>query len=475
MEKTGLISNGEIRIEPVSFIEINQLKIQRNINEHVFIEAVGRISEEEKEQYDHGLEFGTELIVKHEKGQVLFRGLLTLAEINHQGECYTLRVQAYSHTILLDMASKTRPFHEVEASYEDIIRAVTSEYKDADTIIRKEYQAKTGQFFMQYRETDWEFLKRLASYQNQGILADSISGHPAYYIGIPEQYGAAEKNLGEYQVTKDLKAYKKALEVSTPSVSDTDYITYTIRLDEWVELGEEINCQGQRLYVKSVHTSLEQAVLVHDCELCVKEGLAQEKKYHEKLAGKSVKGTVEEVKRDLVKINVQGEAGGENAQGSCWFPYSTVYASKDGSGWYCMPEKGDKVRIIFPDSDEKNVYASSSVSEYQPQPGETDRMADYQKRYIRNPQGMELSWTPEQVSISANGASIATLDRNGTLTLSASSKIILRSEGDIVMEAGNQVKVNASDSIHMICGGKGEINISKQGVIELKGNKVYTN
>ena len=269
MEKIGLISNGEIRIEPVHFIEINELQIHRNINEHIFFEAVGRISEEEKKQYDHGLEFGTELIVKHEKGQVLFRGLLTLAEINHQGECYNLRVQAYSHTILLDMAPKTRPFHNVEASYEGIFRTITSEYKNADTIIRKEYQAKTGQFFMQYQETDWEFLKRLASRQNQGILADCISGHPAYYIGIPEQYVAVEKYLGEYQITKDLKAYKKALEVLTPAVSDTSYITYAIRMDEWVELGEEINCQGQSLYVKSVHTVLEQAVLVHDCELCV--------------------------------------------------------------------------------------------------------------------------------------------------------------------------------------------------------------
>lgn len=140
-----------------------------------------------------------------------------------------------------------------------------------------------------------------------------------------------------------------------------------------------------------------------------------------------------------------------------------------------MPEIGDKVRLIFPDSDEKNAYSTGSISEYQPKSSEKDRMADYKNRYIRNPQGMEVDWSPEQINISSNGACVATLDQNGVLTLSAKSKIILQSEGNIVIESGDQIKVNAAHSIQMICGGKGEINISKEGIIELKGNEVYTN
>ncbi len=481
MENEEIISCGEIIIEPIGFIEIDEIEINRKINEHVFFEATGRIREEEKDHYTRELSFGTEIAVKVKSGKILFKGLITETELRHQGDYYILRVQGCSHTVLLDMTKKTRGFHNTNGTFMEIFQFISSEYAGADAIINDEYLTKTGQFLMQYRETDWEFMKRLASHKAQGIFADSTSGHPAYYVGTPILYTNVKNSDGGYQIKKDLKSYKKALEVPEATVVDEEYITYSVRMDEWLHLGEEITFNGLKLCVKSVHSVLEHAVLVHYYELCVKNGLKQRKIYNEILSGKAVFGEVESMNRDSVKVRVQEEQNGQRSVlnavdgDSCWFPYSTVYATKDGSGWYCMPEVGDKVRIVFQDSDEKNAYASSSVNEYQPGPQENDKMADYRRRYIRNPQGMEVAWTPEQINISANGASVATFDQNGVLTLSADSKIILHSAGDIVIEAGNQFKVNASDSIDMICGGKGEINISQDGVIELKGNEIYTN
>ncbi|WP_077611747.1 contractile injection system protein, VgrG/Pvc8 family [Clostridium sp. Marseille-P2415] len=481
MECEGIISCGELKTEPVHFIEIDEIEINRNINEHMLFEVAGRINEEEKGHYTRELNFGTEMIVRYKNGKILFRGLITETELKHQGEFYVLRVKGCSHTVLLDMTKRTRPFHNTDGTYTQIFQSIASEYTGANAVISDNYLTKTDQFLMQYRETDWEFMKRLASHKQQGIIADCTVAHPAYYVGTPKLYTDVENSKGGYQIKKDLKAYKKALDVPEYRAVDAEYITYTVCMDEWLNLGEEVIYKGLKLCVKSAHSVLEHAVLVHRYELCVKEGLNQRKTYNEMLAGKSVMGKVEAVNRDIVKVRVQEEQSGQNTDSntgvgeSCRFPYSTVYATRDGSGWYCMPETGDKVRIIFPDSDEKNAYASSSVSEYQPGPQEKDRMADYRRRYIRNPQGMEVAWTPEQINISANGACVATFDQKGVLTLSANSKIILHSAGDIFIEAGNQIKMNASDCINMVCGGKGEINISQDGVIELKGNEVYTN
>lgn len=44
-----------------------------------------------------------------------------------------------------------------------------------------------------------------------------------------------------------------------------------------------------------------------------------------------------------------------------WFPFSTVYSSPDGSGWYCMPEPGDEIRLYFPTEQEKHGYVISAV------------------------------------------------------------------------------------------------------------------
>jgi len=41
-----------------------------------------------------------------------------------------------------------------------------------------------------------------------------------------------------------------------------------------------------------------------------------------------------------------------------------MYASEDGSGWYCMPEMGDDVRIELPNTNEGDAFAVSSVSKY---------------------------------------------------------------------------------------------------------------
>lgn len=471
------ITCGDLIIEPVNFLEINEVKIDRKINEHVYFEASGRINEEDKDYYSHELSFGTELIVKYTGGNILFRGLITQVEVMHQGAFYSARIQGYSNTILMDITEKTRPYHNVSKTYTGLFQCISSEYSGTNAIINDIYQEEAEEFFMQYKETDWAFMKRLASRKFQGIFADSKSDRPTLYIGTPNLYRNMKKSEGEFQIKKDLKLLKKAEASPEYPATDTGYITYTVCMEDWLDLGEEITYRGMKLWVKSAYSLLEHAVLVHYYELCVKEGLKQKQAYNEILSGKSVKGVVRAVNRDCVKIQIQDEEKVDqstNKEASC-FPYSTVYASKDGSGWFCMPEVGDRVRVIFPDFNEKNAYASSSISEYHSQTGNKDRMVDYKNRYIRNPQGMEVEWNPEQINISANGACVATLNQKGVLTLSAKTKIILQSEGDIVIESGDQIKVNASHSIQMLCGGKGEINISKEGVIELKGNEVYTN
>lgn len=140
-----------------------------------------------------------------------------------------------------------------------------------------------------------------------------------------------------------------------------------------------------------------------------------------------------------------------------------------------MPEPEDKVRLRFPGGDEKNAYAVSAVSEYVPENEKSDRMRDYSVRYIRNRQGMEIMWSPNRVSISANGANLIDINQNGTLFLSSNSKITIHAEKDVAVEAGNQIHFNAGGNIRISCGAKAEIHLNESGVIELKGNEVHTN
>lgn len=67
------------------------------------------------------------------------------------------------------------------------------------------------------------------------------------------------------------------------------------------------------------------------------------------------------LKRDSgSKVQVQFSFDSEFS-GNHWFEYSTAYSSSDQSGWYCMPEVGDTVRVFFPSGNEGQAFAASST------------------------------------------------------------------------------------------------------------------
>ena len=66
------------------------------------------------------------------------------------------------------------------------------------------------------------------------------------------------------------------------------------------------------------------------------------------------------VSRDKVKVHIKAD-GSQDVGTAKWFPYSTVYSSPVGTGWYCMPEVNDKVRLYFPNEKEEDAYVISSI------------------------------------------------------------------------------------------------------------------
>lgn len=460
MTQNEWINVGDIIVEPIPYIEIDKMEIRSQYNDHAYFFVEGKIEETAREQLDGLLIFGAEIAAKKTDGSILFHGLLTEIEIEEQGEVYHVKAKGVSHTLLLDRERKTRPFHEVTKSIEDLIRAVTQGYPTAKVAINEICNKPINQFIMQYEETDWEFIKRLASHCNLGLFADRMLNFPGYYVGKP--------NFDINMKTEESILFRINKEENAGMI----FTSYTINAnDVQLKMGECIRYKGMELYVRSSQIKLEQAILNNYYELCFDDRLMISKRFNDNLAGKSVPGIVEKIDRDYVYTGIVAE----NSNGeACWFPYSTVYASSNGSGWYCMPESGDKVRIQFPDKDEKNAYAISSISENQSE-GATSKTRDYSRRYIRNKQGMEVAWTPERITISSNGASLVDINQNGTLFLSATSKIVIHSENDVVIAAGNRININGGDGVHINCGAKAEINMDKDGVIELKGNEVYTN
>jgi hypothetical protein len=217
------------------------------------------------------------------------------------------------------------------------------------------------------------------------------------------------------------------------------------------------------------------------------KGLSQLPMYNKYIAGASFVGHIIETKNDRVKVSLDMDRG-HNPGEPCFFPYSTIYSSQDGSGWYCMPETGDTVRIYCPDSVDDHAYAISSVhEEVDPEMqhkadgadsptagggggGYSGQRDDPSVKSFCNSAGMEIRLTPDGVYIISDGATI-TLTEDG---------IVMMSENDIVFKSQKNIIINAEQEISIV--GTAEVGLSSESTtvllkddMEIVGQEVKAN
>ena len=143
-------------------------------------------------------------------------------------------------------------------------------------------------------------------------------------------------------------------------------------------------------------------------------------------------GKVIKVKDEEVKIQLCCDEKQEGT-GARWFSFSSIYSSGDGSGWYCMPEPGDLVRLYFPTAKEKEAYVISACHE-----GGAALRTKPAHKFWRNKEGKEIRLSPERILITNNdGTSIELSDEEG---------IEIISENSVTIRAGNSLSISSSDS-----------------------------
>lgn len=471
------VTHEHITVIPYQFSQLLNLSIKQGINRHGTLYIKGLVEEEVKDNDIMNTNFGTNIKVlqnKDNEEKVLFNGIVQKLSVHQEGNVYLMEVHAVTHTYKMDIKLKRRSFQNNAMTYSEMSRLISSEYEGGDTIFTLE-DRPLQDFIIQYNETDWQFLMRMASHFNQGLYANSNLDGPKYHFGPPKIHAQHEIESHSYKVRKNVGLFQTSAANSIDNISSLDFIHYEVDSYRQLSLGEPVIFKLIHFYVREMEIRLEKGQLRNIYTLCTAQGMQQPYFENKQLQGVSISGNVLEIKRDKVKVHIAEIDPEQDINAAHWFTYATVYASKDGSGWYCMPEPGDKVHIQFAGTNDAGARAVSSVSRYQPAQGEPDKMADYNVRYIRNPQGMEIALTPDKVIISANNKSLIVLNQKGDIHIHGDAGVSVTSDNDITMTAGNEINMQASDRINMLCGNKAEIDLDKSGITKLKGTTVYTN
>lgn len=486
-----------LKIAPYEIKHLLKAVVIQKMNEHSTLYIKALLPEEKKDSDVQRCTGGSNISFSYIRADgseyVLFQGLVKDIQVQSINGMYYMEVSAVSYSYLLDIEKRIRTFQQKGMSYKTLMGQVSAGYGKAGVADFASQGAAIGQLLVQYQETDWAFLRRLASHFNTGLVNDVHIALPWIYFGIPKRNSRGVAAT-EYQVKMNSSKYLQLSGAGVSGLSDHDFLSYQVECDQEVDIGDVVTFKGRTLYVSEIIGQVEKGVFRQILTLTSIKGMSQPYQGNNQIAGCSLNGEIQEIKNDQVKVSLEVDHAINHSPGTpCFFPYSTIYSSKDGSGWYCMPETGDSVRVYFPDEKEDHAYAISSVhnpvdssvnTSMQTGAGSSGASAggagggysgqrdDPNVKSIRNKDGKEIRLTPEGIYILADGTYITLLD-DGGVSISSDQDITFESKKNILLYAEQNVNIVGDTGVDLSCLETASIKMKDK--VEIVGQEVNSN
>lgn len=439
-----------IIVRPFEELRVEDYEGVKQVNEHGYARLTGLIPYEKREEYlGLGREQTWVLItaMADDIQHILFYGIVESVKIHVAGRTCTMQLTVYSGTLLMDYRERIRSFQNPELTYRNLLDVCSQGYDDVKGRMTVGEWQRTGQLIVQYQETDWEFIRRLASMNRTVIVPSCTERGVKYYFGVPDGVGAPAAEPAEYRTQCDMDEYwrKKGQGMD---VSPQDTVSYIWEDREIYELGGTGTIGGQKMTIWKVETHMRGNELYHTYHMRRRQGTGVPAAYNARLSGASLFGSVTGVDREKVTVRLDADEN-QNGAGTCWFPYATVYSSQDGTGWYCMPEPGDKVRLYFPTDRETEAYAAGAYHE-----GDGGLRTNPACKFWRNREGKEIQLSPGKILLTNNNGTYIELSDTEGIRMASSGPVTIHAGGAMsISSAAAGIEFSAEKKISLIQGG----------------------
>lgn len=387
----------QLKLEGISVKEIMDCHIHQKLGEHGTLTLTAIVEKDEFEEVTNlqPLRF----YARGEQEETLFCGVITEIFQEEYAGLLRLSLVAKSYSYLMDIKKKSRTFQDVSMTYGGLLKKIVNEYGQGDCFIATA-DKPTGTLAVQYQETDWQFLKRMFSTLYTPLVCDCRIPSIRIYAGVP----ALAENHWEFRLQRMLLNFEEGthLRETGYELRESDGLACFIYLEHWCGIYTSFVYKEIPMVATQLHAFLEKGFLIIEVELKKKESVAIVPEFPMSLVGLALEGTVLAVKGESVRLHfmIDDEYASSDV---FWFPYSTPSASPDGSGWYYMPETGDRLRVYFPTKYMKDVLAISAVGCYSGKGGTPDRMANPNTKYLRSASGQEMNMGGDGIRLSSAG------------------------------------------------------------------------
>jgi len=375
----------------------------------------------------------------------LFCGYQEKVEIKEEGRYRIADVQAVSGTILLDQKKCNRVFQKKAQTYMGIANTVTADTEHSACILPGS-DMQTGGTLIQYQETDWNFLKRMASQLGLPLVPDISYYYPRFYLGLPE---GEKKELGEI-LSCDMCFDGRYYAVSGKCLVDReDFICYDVVTRTSLSLGDRVTYEGRELLVSRKKTELAGGEVIFTYRLAGNGYTWVPWEDNPDYTGMSFVGSIVGTQGEQVEVafDIDKTAAGGNRYG---------FAPATGNLMYCMPQKGTKTSLYIGNGDEAQGIATGCIRTN----GSTcEGTGSPEKKSFRSEHGKGMDLYPQRMGldggetgkITFEDETGTTIESNGGLVLMAKEGIRLESMTGIAMQGMSDIMALYAEGASSLC------------------------
>ncbi len=419
-----------------------EFRMDCHANEHAYAYFTGIVSEETN--WDDLLSELQGSVVSAFSGEdvnPVFSGVILDAGITNVNGYYEVAAKLVSGTYLLDIQRKKRSFQDVNMTYGDLVKIVLQDTPTADCILTVGADTPIGMPIIQYMETDWEFIRRLASHFNTSLIPELAEGKPKFWFGMRESATVWKFSETTYSVNISRRYYE--LGGSIAGYSRSDFMYYCVEDREDYPLGDHVLFKEQETIICAKSCRLINSMLVFTYHLGTPKLINQKKAYNQRICGMSILGTVLETAGEKLKIHLDIDESQEKEKA---YPYKWVPTT--GNLLYLMPKVGTRVSLYCSDEDETGAKAINCVRTNGGD--QCPNMGDYNSRYLKSEHGRQLSLLPESMGLQRIAQApplFAVMDDQEGITFQSDKKIQISATEKIAFEAPDVIMKAQSEIV----------------------------
>ena len=348
--------------------------------------------------------------------KIFLNGVIKELQINETTVgALTVEITAISKSILLDRIPRYRSFQDPALTYSAIAEEINGNYgTDNGKIVNVgEDMKQVPRMTIQYNETDWEYLKRIASYTGQPVMAYSDKVFVGFFKNMPvqtpnlkySQFGKRTKEERIYFKITGTEVYPVATPIKlktrnrgTGEEVENDYYVLENKIynegntlkceyilgkqtDYFVDPIPHEKIRGAVIEARTIHIArTDESKSNHGRSEGSSDNLEGRtigakplNKYIEKAENNQNENVKERVKtKDIAVMTLDLTEGlmdlGENVQsfedkyaGKSYFPYVTPY-SQTNTGFTPAPEANDRVALYFPNGNETKAFVIGALN-----------------------------------------------------------------------------------------------------------------